>query len=539
MTSRVFRSWRKAHSDILALASLALLVELGTAASNSTPYLEVTVAKDGIRTAGRNFGALETDSVTSRLRLPREVHGSWRRWLDTVWSSDNTGSHTIRLSVDPDVPYSVVYQLADMFYLYHHSLLLEVGSRHPVELAYDSVFGKESGDWRCLLLEDSALFFFPARHSLDTMPRAFPDSTVHQLDSLGAALRNSSNPSVSPRLHLSQVQDLPFGKFVRILAALDTADRPSLVALSAPGFGLVLEQWLGKHPGPAWTDLIDQGVNPHQFLPTSGGRDSGVRLEGFDRLYFYETSIAELATRRGMYGSAGIPAMPLLLSTKVVNKPPFGAGESWEERDLRWKDFPIPDVLPGHALVLRQVVYHPYTMKDYPTWWVLYDNGKRSGIWGSSGGIDNGRVLPDYELRQILSDREGSFTMRLEGGSYHSSGTSTKGVELQVEADSGGLVLRGVRSAFTYLDDREVVRTETRRGRAMEEREIRNPSKSLLRSCHFLSLQDDDWTWDWERLDRVATCLTRDKKATLKRRPLSKPSFIEAGWKDPEPRRRR
>jgi len=125
--------------------------------------------------------------------------------------------------------------------------------------------------------------------------------------------------------------------------------------------------------------------------------------------------------------------------------------------------------------------------------------------------------------------------MRLEGGSYHNSGTSTKGVELQLEADSGRLVLRGVRSAFTYLDDREVVRTEARRGSSIEAREIKNPSKPLLRSCGFTSEQDDHWTWNWGRLERVATCLTSDRKATVKHRALSAPSYIEVGWKDPEP----
>jgi len=141
-------------------------------------------------------------------------------------------------------------------------------------------------------------------------------------------------------------------------------------------------------------------------------------------------------------------------------------------------------------------------------------------------------VLANYSLDKICLGKDGRLTLRLRGQMVRNGYSCEKGVELDLAVTGHGLRLAGVRNAFTFLDGREVIRTETCSREVCTMREVGNAPDRLLTSCKYVDPQRDErWRFDWDRLLNVATCVTHSSMAKVSTRKSSEPSFIEVGGK--------
>ncbi|MCB9497082.1 MAG: hypothetical protein H6686_09390 [Fibrobacteria bacterium] len=413
------------------------------------------------------------------------------------------------------------------------SLLLDVGnSRSHVLVSRRSP--EDSGRLRSILLEGDTTSLFlegPFDESLLVCRSAdAPDLSDRIRSAVGAV----ATPGVSPWLQVVCLGDrIPVSRLRDILAALDTAQAPPAVQLevSTRRSGRLHHERL-RGLGHGSIDTSISYVDISKYIPPEGVGDSGLRLEGLERVLFRHVTARELAAgREGTVEFTALQYLPRTFDSATKVKRPWFAGEHWEPDDFNSKDFRFPPLVPGHDLVLRQVTYRTFTSKSATTWWALYDNGRRSDIWTYDGGFDFGRIMPNYSLRAVVAGKNGGILLRVEGGVYRNGYSSFKGIELGFEANSTRLALKSVRSAFTYLDRTAVVRTEHFQGDEVVEREAKDPSTHHLRTCRFVDPElDDEWEWNWERLVKEAECITRGRHGVETRRKTSTPSYIEAGW---------
>lgn len=416
------------------------------------------------------------------------------------------------------------------------SVFLATGSGGRVLL--DDGSRSDSGAFRCLLLEDESTSYFTGPAACDSLVFAYPTSAPDGPERLRAVL--AAGPSDSFR-RLDVVSDMrPEASFEGLLAALraiGTEPTPTRISYHrATGFKRFanhLRRIRRKAQGEEWLTPEELRRFVPAFVEPLGARaaDSGIGLVGLERVLFHPVAARDMA----VLAPEALALLPLSSTLPVKVERPEHASDSWDPDDLTWQDFPLPRVLDGHTFVLRQVVHRPYTVRDFPIWWALYDNGRRTGIWTWSGGLGHGRVLPNYRLRHVVGGQGGRFALRLRAETHRSSFHTEKGVELGFRATPTGLALETARTAWGFfLGDRTIVVTESVHGGSMLERSIETGTGAdhLLRACGFTDpRRDEHWTWNWHRLERTAACLVRGEGATTRIRPLSTPSYLEAGWK--------
>jgi len=265
--------------------------------------------------------------------------------------------------------------------------------------------------------------------------------------------------------------------------------------------------------------------------------DSSIRLEGLDRLYFDAVDPLELVTNvvrtsggslqtiaEGLADLKNFPVHDSVRFDSIQTDYTFEGNFTWYTRDLKF-----PFVVPGHRLWLRERRLSPYDSKEYPTWWALYDNGRRTGFWVVAGGIEDHRVLTNYFMDSIVRGKDGRIFLRVHGEMYRSSLHCEKGVELAFSLAGHSLRLGTVRTAFNFLDDE--IRVETCTAELCTRRDMGNASRTRLNACNFKYPFSEEWHFDWDKLTKVATCVTRSPKATVTTRKVTEPSFIERGWK--------
>lgn len=413
------------------------------------------------------------------------------------------------------------------------TVLLAIESSRAVRLQWGSA-REDSGAHRCLLLEDEFTSYFEGATGCDSLRFAIPTGIADQRSRMRDAVLATRSTTHRRRLeiHADLRIDAPLERLGTALWALDIEQEPLFASYTrASGFKRFaggLRRIRLKGQGKEWLTQEELRTFVPGFVAPLGSSASGIRLVGMERVLFDSVDARDLAVD----APDVLALLPLSSKTKVRVERPEHAPDSWEPDDLTWKDFQLPPVLEGHAFVLRQVVYHPYTLRNYPIWWALYDNGRRTSIWTWSGGLGYGRVLPNYELRQVVGGKDGRFALRLQADNYRRSFSTEKGVEFAFQATPTGLVLGTARTAWGYFDgDGMTVATESVQGDSMLERSLENASDRRLKACGFTNpRRDEEWTWDWNRLAGTAKCLVGGKGAVAKTRPLSRPSYLEAGW---------
>jgi len=329
------------------------------------------------------------------------------------------------------------------------TILLDVGGRHPIPLFW-SIVGENRGDSRCLLVEDSLTSYFDGRDVCDHLVFAIPTDQPHAPDSLRAAFQALPRSSSAKPLEIltNLPADAPFERLAAALRALVATEPPPAVHCQSFRTGWEYEHLRRirlKAQGRESLSPDEQSRFIPGFVEPVGSTGSGLRLVGMERVRFEEADARDMA----LHSPEELALLPLSLATPVKVERPLFASESWSPEDLTWKDFALPPVLEGHAFVLRQVVYRSCTERRHPIWWALYDNGRRSGIWTWSGGIEADSVLPNYDLQQIVGGKDERFALRLRVENMplrvendRSNFSTETRTEFEFQATPAGLVLQ-------------------------------------------------------------------------------------------------
>lgn len=538
-----------------AMAATAAI--LRKSITSEARFIRVEMTENGIEVAGKTWIRMARDS-TGALDLENFDIDEAGRIIGTYFETDHlqkladslygTEPHQaldstlhlrspILLTASAEAPLLLLDAILARPNSFHpdqrDTVLLAIDSGRTVRLQWG--WAKEdSGGHRCLLLEDEFTSYFEGATGCDSLRFAIPTGIADQRSRLRDAVlaARSTGPRRVLEIQTDLRSDAPLERLRTALWALDIEQEPLFASYArASGFQRTAAQLRRirlQAQGKEWLSPQEQRRFIPGFVGPLGSSASGIRLVGMERVLFDSMDARDMAV--------GAPEMlallPLSLATPVKVERPEHAPESWEPDDLTWKDFKLPPVLEGHTFVLRQVVYHPYTLRNYPISWALYDNGRRTSIWTWSGGLGNGRVLPNYKLRQVVGGKDGRFALRLQADNYRSSFSTEKGVEFAFRADPTGLVLGTARTAWGYFGgDGMTVATESVQGDSMLERSLENASDRRLKACGFTDPRiDENWTWNWDRLERTAKCVLRGKGTVAKTRPLSRPSYLEAGW---------
>jgi len=528
---------------IVPVLLLGTLVARALGASDRERAVRVDVTRDRIEFDTLGYVPLG-DSVLAKGWLPYDLPRRMGNLMDSSLRCDSGRSAYLVLAPAPTVPLWLVTELLEPMSFREVKALdtvrLELPGGKVVRVhnpppGHPGDTGRSTTGPLTLLLEDGQ---FSLMKNGSEEPFILVSGQVEEppaLDSLEATLAGLRAQERHRDLHVvtGNRSAMPFAAFARLAERLDHATGNGFVIDASAGrfYGLRMEARTAR--GQDWINWEAMKFRKSDVLDSAGTSDTGILLAGLDRLNFRRTSIMELMKwgarprdeiMASSDGVAVVRLLPLLLTTKL----PRVLQHAEEAEYPTSRDFLLPVKVPGHRLVLREVLLQHYTMKEQPCWWALYDNGRRTCIWRYSGG--GGKVLPNYTLDSVLVE-DGRMTVRLRGGMYRNGYSSLKGVELGFETMPGRIRLGTVRSAFTFLNDREVVRMEECAGGTCSERERQNPPERLQRSCRFVDPQSDAWTFDWKRLQREARCLTQGAGAAISHRKVTEPSFIEAGWK--------
>lgn len=367
-----------------------------------------------------------------------------------------------------------------------------------------------------------------ALESASVLPLESPRIAPEEFDSLPGLLvssRFAHGKNSVTHLFVARIR-LSFGELCRLVAIVDSLSGGSTLLRLDRNYP---RRSLGDSVSesiPAEADYVEEVVSSPDHL----------RLLGLGRLYFRYLG-SEAGVKRLDRNIAKL--LPKSDSERVVGRiEPYPgmsmesmacSGDSGSDWWVVASRHPLPDLVPGHRLELREAGIHAYVLKERPIYLALYDNGTRTGIWSFSGHF--GRTLPNYRLHDIRSDAKGGIVVRLEGTMFRNGFWEVKGLEIGMRRQGNSLVVSSVVSPFTLLSGEEV-RTETVVGSEVVERSVAKVSRRLARVCRLPDPAiDDDWAFDWPRLTKSAQCVALGGKVEVASRRFGEPSFVEWGWK--------
>lgn len=275
------------------------------------------------------------------------------------------------------------------------------------------------------------------------------------------------------------------------------------------------------------------GIAPVDSAAIPSGKK--VRIEGLDRLHFSEHGSGDsaLSSNRNM-----AILLPLFADAKIGKLERTGgrswlgdvmAGDSGSDWWAVQANHSLPEMFPGHKLMLREAGIHAYTLNDRPIHLALYDNDRRTYVWSYWGSSE--KILPDYRIHAILPDGSDRVKIRLQGTVFRNRYWEVKGVELTFRRTEDALVLETVVSPFTFLSGGEIQTESVSRG-AIVTRTIPTVSRRVSEVCQVRNpVVDNDWEFDWQKLSKSATCAVRRQRANKESRSVGAPSFLEVGWR--------
>jgi hypothetical protein len=243
------------------------------------------------------------------------------------------------------------------------------------------------------------------------------------------------------------------------------------------------------------------------------------RLEGLDRLYFDHLG-----------GPGDTPAVDPSLA------PDLGAALAPIDTQKKSEVFTLP--VDDAKLVLVQVVddSHP---RIFEVWWALYDGGRRSDVWHFQAfptRTDN-KMLSNYAIDSVAAAGDG-FELRVRGIMFRPQGAWwVTGKTFTFGASPEGFRLTRVRNDFGFFQGYDLgeappidVATEREAAGRFEVRTYAGVPDKTLRRCGFRDpWLDEEWSFRWEELERVALCVTAVRGAKRTYRAVDAPSFIERG----------
>jgi hypothetical protein len=285
-----------------------------------------------------------------------------------------------------------------------------------------------------------------------------------------------------------------------------------------------------------------------------------LRLNGLDRVYFDhvvgpgEPLVARDPSRDGRPGIPGnvVPRFVVDLLPEVL--PPANVGtkamirrqkqEDDDEGGIEVRDVSLPLTSRSGEVSLRQIVASGRSSEISPRidqlWWALYDNGHRSDVWYfAMYPLPDRKTLSNYEIDSVMSSPNGGLELQVRGMMFRPQGAwwvTGKTFSFSLRDDS--LLLFRVRNNFVFFHHYDIggrlvpidVTTETEMREHFETRTYDSVPDATLRRCGFRDPMDtDNWEFNWAKDDRVARCVTNDKRARTSYRKLEESSFVERG----------
>jgi hypothetical protein len=267
------------------------------------------------------------------------------------------------------------------------------------------------------------------------------------------------------------------------------------------------------------------------LLTQTSAATTGARFQGLARLYFEEVEtvpsqlIRFLPEARSATGSR--------LKTKVV--------EGELETYIEVHDFLLPLRGKPRKLSLRQIVASPETSRITEVWWALYDEGKRTDVWHfmADPTRTENKALSNYEIESVRASGGDVVELQVRATMFRPQGAWwITGKVLSFSVQDNHLVLFRVRNAFGFFQDYDLgdsvppidVSIEHEAGGRFEILSCDSVPEELLRKCGFRDpLLDDDWVFNWARMESTALCVIRKAKVRASSCDFETPSFIERG----------
>jgi len=247
-----------------------------------------------------------------------------------------------------------------------------------------------------------------------------------------------------------------------------------------------------------------------------------LRVEGLERIYFVRHSATDMIANNE---HLTLRRMPVLLKDSAPTPKP--ALEELDEPTVGVVDHRLPAPINGHQIIIREVTYQSFTMKAFPTWWAVYLDGHRTGIWLYNGF--QGKVLTNYQLLDASVNADQAIELRLRGEMFRNGYWAVKGVTLYLHFTDSTLKLHTVVNSFSMLSDKEF-RTESLHGDTITEFRSALPPRSVLTRCHYTSpVSDENWVYSWSKLQSTCYCINSHAPKTSSKRAISTSSFIEVG----------
>jgi hypothetical protein len=280
---------------------------------------------------------------------------------------------------------------------------------------------------------------------------------------------------------------------------------------------------------PRWFPIV--GVAGILLAPVASAQ---LRLEGLERLYFERLAApgeklpSDLNIASLMPETLRHPGPASRLSVPGVLP-----------EDLRVRDIELTSRSSLHRIWIREIVdvdgSHPRI--DW-LWWGLYDGGRRSDVWTFAAMPDrtDRKILSNYHLDSVSMPKKDTAVFKVRGDMFRPGGAWwVVGKEWQFALGDNALTLTRVRNVFGLFSGYEIgeepspfsVTTEREDGDRYEIRDVDAPLESTLRTCRFRDPYDEDWTISWDRLLKVAQCITSKPDAKVTFRDLDSTSFIE------------
>ncbi|QQS05606.1 MAG: hypothetical protein IPK50_01640 [Fibrobacterota bacterium] len=248
----------------------------------------------------------------------------------------------------------------------------------------------------------------------------------------------------------------------------------------------------------------------------------GAMLCGLERLFFRKQGVGGVLAAASRSAEGLIPTR---WEDSIVI--PQCEGECHDLESFSHRDFPLPAMREGQNLVLREVQMRGFTMKTWPIWWALYDNGIRTSVWTFEGGMIEGKVLTNYQVDKIRPIGAGGFRIQVKGESYRNGSWVEKGVELDFVWTGTDFRLAEVGNRFGWFSG-DVFKTEDSSPGGWTERSAENPPASLLLRCGYRDPgREGSPEFDWDRNLRITRCITAWPGAKSTFRPAGEKSFIE------------
>jgi len=266
-----------------------------------------------------------------------------------------------------------------------------------------------------------------------------------------------------------------------------------------------------------------------------------MRLQGLDRLYFEHVG--------GNGDQSEVPSFLVEFLPPKIQESNFSSRKAVREvldgklkLQAEIRDFHLPLGQTADDLWLRQISVGTETARISQLWWALYDRGQRSDVWYFTADPEHtdSKLLSNYEIDAASATADG-LRLQVYGSMFRPQGAWwITGKTFSFSMQDGTLRFSRVLNDFGFFRDYDVgdkppsldVSTEHEVNGRFQTKNYDNIREPILRTCRFHDpLVDNNWQFDWARMERETRCIANRMKGRVSYRNFNQPSFVERGGK--------